>query len=161
VADDYSATDLATHIRLLLHSRDKHRRLIRWGVLYPLYVITEAGIVATDLAELLGSGIALCLLFPSLPLWGGVLLTSVDVFLLLLIKDPLRGKPVRVFEVFVGGMVVAVLICMAVIIGRIGPNWGKAFEGFLPSKHIVQNGGLYVCKSFLIFVQTSSLISVS
>jgi metal iron transporter len=115
-------------------------------MLYPLYILSEAAIVATDLAEVLGSGIALCLLFPSLPLWGGVLLTSADVFILLLIGDPLKGRPVRVFEVFVGAMVVAVLICMAIIVGRINPHWPDVFQGFLPSKHIVQNGGLYVCK---------------
>ena len=48
-------------------------------MLYPLYALAEIAIISTDLAELLGSAIALCLLFPALPLWAGVLLTASDV----------------------------------------------------------------------------------
>jgi hypothetical protein len=139
-------SDLAIHTRLLFHTRGRHPRLIRWLILYPLYLISEAAIIATDLAEVLGSGIALTLLFPSLPLWGGVLLTSTDVFLLLLVGDPLRGRPVKTFEYFVGAIVLAVLVCMGVIVGRVHPHWGDVFEGFLPSKHIVERNGLYVCQ---------------
>jgi metal iron transporter len=138
--------DLATHCRLLLHSRTQRPRLCRWLLLYPLYAISEAAIVATDLAEVLGSGIALSLLFPALPLWGGVLLTSADVFVLLLVGDPLRGRPVRMFEYVVGGVVLAVLVCMGVIVGRVHPHWADVFQGFLPSKYVVQSDGLYVCE---------------
>lgn len=97
--------DLASHCRLLLHSRTKHTLLYRWALLYPLYVLSEAAIIATDLAELLGSAIALSLLFPKLPLWGGVLITASDVFILLALKDPLGGKPVRLFEIIIGALV--------------------------------------------------------
>ena len=55
-------------------------------------------IISTDLAELLGSAIALCMMFPKLPLWAGVLLTGCDVLLILALGDPLRGRPVKVFE---------------------------------------------------------------
>ena len=79
--------------------------LYRWGLLYPLYVLSELAIVATDLAELLGSAIALCLLFPKLPLWAGVLITASDVLILLALKDPLGGKPVKAFEILIAGMV--------------------------------------------------------
>lgn len=51
--------DLASHCRALLYDRPRHKLLIRWGVLYPLYVLSELGIIFTDLAELLGSAIAL------------------------------------------------------------------------------------------------------
>ena len=102
--------DLATHCRLLLHNRPKHTRLWRWGVLYPLYVSSEIAIVATDLAELLGSAIALVLLFPSLPLYAGVILTALDVLLLLAVKDPLSGQPVKLFEILIGVLVGAPLI---------------------------------------------------
>ena len=53
--------DLASHCRLLLYDRPKHKLLWRWLALYPLYALSEIAIVSTDLAELLGSGIALCL----------------------------------------------------------------------------------------------------
>ena len=97
--------DLACHCRLLLHSKPKHTKLYRWGLLYPLYILAEGAIIATDLAELLGSAIALVLLFPKLPLWAGVLITGADVLLLLALKDPLGGKPVKAFEFLIGGMV--------------------------------------------------------
>lgn len=45
--------------------------------------MSELSIVFTDLAELLGSAIAIVMIFPSVPLWAGVLITSVDVLLLL------------------------------------------------------------------------------
>lgn len=97
--------DLASHCRLLLHSRPKHTLLWRWLVLYPLYALAEVAIVATDLAELLGSAIALCLLFPRLPLYAGVLLTGADVLILLAVRNPLDGKPVRVFEILIAALV--------------------------------------------------------
>ena len=64
--------------------------------------------IATDLAELLGSAIALCLLFPKLELWHGVLITVFDVVFVLGMGDPLRGRPVKIFEV-----IIAVLVCSA------------------------------------------------
>lgn len=74
-------------------------------MLYPLYALAEVAIVATDLAELLGSAIALCLLFPRLPLYAGVLLTGADVLILLAVRNPLDGKPVRVFEILIAALV--------------------------------------------------------
>lgn len=97
--------DLASHCRLLLHSRPKHTLFYRWCGLYPLYVLSEVAIIATDLAELLGSAIALCMLFPKLELWHGVLLTAFDVFIILGLGDPLRGRPVRMFELLIAGLV--------------------------------------------------------
>src|ERR1041385_4408050 len=52
----------------------------------PLYVLAEIAITACDLAEVLGSAIALQLLF-GLPLLYGVLLTALDTFLLLLLSN--------------------------------------------------------------------------
>lgn len=76
-------------------------------VLYPLYVLSEIAIISTDLAELLGSAIGFCLIFPRLPLWAGVLLTAADVLIFLAFSDPSRGqgRPVRVFEYTIIGLV--------------------------------------------------------
>ena len=168
--DTYALPDLASHCRLLLHNRPKHKLLWRWAVLYPLYVLSEVAIISTDLAELLGSAISLCMLFPSLPLWAGVIITASDVLLLLAFRDPMQGRPVRVFEVFIAILVgvfpvmprlsevvrsltqrrclqvFIVLICMAIIISKASVHWGDAFEGFLPSKTLFQSGALYTCK---------------
>jgi metal iron transporter len=82
-------------------------------------------IIATDLAELLGSAIALCLLFPKLELWQGVLITAFDVILILGMGDPLRGRPVKIFEVLIAAMVCCSFVCekplMNGFIGSCGP----------------------------------------
>lgn len=96
---------MASHTRLLLYNRPKHTLWYRWLGLYPLYVLSEVAIIATDLAELLGSAIALCLLFPKLELWHGVLLTAVDVVVILFMGDPLRGRPVKAFELLIAALV--------------------------------------------------------
>ncbi|KAK7034604.1 Manganese transporter smf1 [Paramarasmius palmivorus] len=140
---------LASHCRLLLHDRPKHTSLYRWLGLYPLYVLSETAIIATDLAELLGSAIALCLLFPKLELWHGVLITAFDVVLILALGDPLGGRPVKTFELVIAGLVLAVLVCMGIIIAKIDVDWGDAFEGYLPSKYIVPNGALYTSVGIL------------
>lgn len=109
----FTILDLASHSRLLLHSRPKHTLLYRWLGLYPLYILAEIAIIATDLAELLGSAIALCLLFPKLEIWHGVLITAADVLLIFCMGDPLRGKPVKMFE-----LVIALLVsrsCLLVL----------------------------------------------
>lgn len=59
-ANSNPLTDLATHCRFALYDRDSPYKLVyRYAVLYPLYVIAEIGIIMTDLAELLGSAIAI------------------------------------------------------------------------------------------------------
>ena len=99
--------DLASHCRLLFYNRPKHTLLYRWLVLYPLYVLAEIAIISTDLAELLGSAMGLVMLFPKLPLWAGVLITASDVFVILLVGDPLRRQPVKLFEWLIAAMVCA------------------------------------------------------
>ncbi|CAA7264930.1 unnamed protein product [Cyclocybe aegerita] len=141
--------DLASHSRLLLYNRPKHTLLYRWLGLYPLYILAEIAIIATDLAELLGSAIALCMLFPKLELWHGVLITAFDVIFILAMGDPLRGKPVRMFELLIAAMVLAVLICMIVIISKVDVNWADAFEGYVPSKYIFAQGGIYTSVGIL------------
>ncbi|KAJ8514800.1 hypothetical protein ONZ45_g7712 [Pleurotus djamor] len=136
--------NLASHCRLLLHDRPKHTKLWRWLALYPLYFLAEIAIIATDLAELLGSAIALCMLFPRLELWHGVLITGFDVFLILAMGDPLRGKPVRMFEFLIAALVFAVLICMGIILSKVDIDWADTFHGFVPSRTIFQSGALYI-----------------
>ncbi|KAK0467406.1 putative transporter of the NRAMP family [Armillaria novae-zelandiae] len=137
--------DLASHCRVMLYPCPVTRYLL----LYPLYILSETAIVATDLAELLGSAIALCLLFPALEIWHGVLITAFDVLLILAFGDPLRGRPVRVFEIIIAALVIAVLICMCIIIARVNVQWPDAFLGYVPSKYIFKNGALYTSVGIL------------
>ncbi|KAJ4001652.1 natural resistance-associated macrophage protein-domain-containing protein [Lentinula boryana] len=141
--------DLASHCRLLLHSHPKYPRVVRWLAFYPLYVLSEVAIISTDLAELLGSAMALCMLFPKLQLWQGVLITAADVIFLLALKDPLRGRPVRAFELAMALLVLMVLICMCIIISRVNVEWDSVFQGYLPSKYIFPNGAFYTSVGIL------------
>lgn len=52
----------------------------------PLWAMAEVAIIACDLAEVIGSAVALRLLF-GLPLWAGVLITAVDVFVVMLVEN--------------------------------------------------------------------------
>ncbi|EGO02730.1 hypothetical protein SERLA73DRAFT_84509 [Serpula lacrymans var. lacrymans S7.3] len=132
--------DLASHCRLLLHDHPKHPRLVRRLVLYPLYALCEIAIISTDLAELLGSAIGFCLLFPTLPLWSGVLLTGADVLIFLIIGDPSRGggRPVRLFEFTIIILVAVVFVCFIILLIRMDPAWPEVFLGFLPSQGLFQ-----------------------
>ena len=118
-----------------------------WGLLIPLYIINEVAIVATELAELIGSAIALNLLFPVIPLWAGVLITTADVFLALFLFRPSSG--VRLFEALIGVLVLIVLVCFCILLRRVLPNWGDVFYGFVPTSTVVTSEGLYISISIL------------
>ncbi|KAF5377515.1 hypothetical protein D9615_005132 [Tricholomella constricta] len=136
-----TTSDLASHCRLLLHDRPKNPRLVRWLVLYPLYVLSEISIISTDLAELLGSAIGICLIFPRLPLWAGVVVTAADVLIFLAFADPSRGqgRPVRVFECIIMIFVFVVFACFVVLLVKVKPHWPDVFLGYLPSKRLFQS----------------------
>lgn len=94
----------------------------------PLYILAEIAITATDLAEVLGSAIALQLLF-GLPLIYGVMLTALDTLLLLLLSHIGIRKLESVVVALVGTIGVAFLI--EIILGQ--PDWGGLVRGFVPS----------------------------
>jgi len=94
----------------------------------PLYVLAEIAITACDLAEVIGSAIALQLLF-GLPLIYGVILTALDTLLLLLLSHAGIRKLESVVIALVGTIGVAFLI--EIILGQ--PDWGGIVRGFVPS----------------------------
>src|SRR5215211_1792809 len=94
----------------------------------PLYILAEIAITACDLAEVLGSAIALQLLF-GLPLIYGVILTALDTFLLLLLSNAGIRKLESVVLALVATIGVAFLI--EIILGK--PEWGGIVQGFVPS----------------------------
>jgi manganese transport protein len=99
----------------------------RWA-LAPLYGLCEIAIAACDLAEVIGSAIALQLLF-GLPLLVGVLLTALDTFALLF----LTSLGIRKIEAVTLALifVVAVGVVIQVFLGH--PDWGGVARGFLPA----------------------------
>ncbi|KAL8279243.1 hypothetical protein RQP46_008280 [Phenoliferia psychrophenolica] len=148
-----SGIDLAEHCRLALHDRPTHKMLWRWGVLYPLYAFAEIGIIFTDLAELIGSAIAINLLIPKIPLWACVLLTSLDVLLILLLFSQYPAKMVtrsmRMFELVIGLLVLTVLGSFVALLVKVSPVWKDVFFGYVPGPGIVRGGGLYIAVGIL------------
>ncbi|EJD43653.1 smf Mn2+ and Fe2+ transporter [Auricularia subglabra TFB-10046 SS5] len=139
-----TGADLAMHCRLLFGNHPKHPKLVRAALLWPLYILCEIAIIATDLAELLGSAIGLCLLIgPKFPLWAGVVVTACDVLLVLTVSKASNGRPARVLEFIVVLLVLATFICFFVLIVKVSPDWPSVFEGYLPSSALVQHGAIY------------------
>ncbi|KAK9478529.1 natural resistance-associated macrophage protein-domain-containing protein [Lipomyces japonicus] len=110
-----------------------------------LYVLAEVAIVATDLAEVIGTAISLNILF-HIPLVAGVAITIVDVLIVLFAYRPNGSlKGVRWFEYAVATLVLAVVICFCVELGSIsGTSAGEVLRGYLPSKYVVESEGLYL-----------------
>jgi manganese transport protein len=99
-----------------------------------LWVVCELAIAACDLAEVLGSAIALKLLF-NIPLLLGVVLTAMDVLLVLL----LQGRGFRWIEAFVVTLIATIGACFAYEIFIARPLWLEAAHGFIPRLEILQN----------------------
>ncbi|MCF3933086.1 Nramp family divalent metal transporter [Acuticoccus sp. M5D2P5] len=103
----------------------------------PLWLLAEAAIIATDLAEVIGTAIGLKLLF-GLPLEIGVFVTGVDVFLILWLQK--RGF--RWIEGFVITLLAVIALCFFVQIVMARPDWGGVVRGFAPSTDIVTDPGM-------------------
>ncbi|WVR04033.1 hypothetical protein IAU60_001032 [Kwoniella sp. DSM 27419] len=113
--------------------------------LWTLYGLAEIAIIATDLAELLGSAIALNLLFPKLPLYAGVLITAVDVLVVLVFFRSNKGRQgMLFFEILIVSLVLAVFVSFMILLKLINPVWKDVFFGLVPSKTLVDPGALYV-----------------
>ena len=99
-----------------------------------LWVICEIAIAACDLAEVLGSAVALKLLF-GLPLLAGVLITAFDVLIVL----ALQGRGFRLIEAFVVTLIGSIAACFAYEIFFAHPLWREAAIGFIPRAEILRN----------------------
>ena len=105
----------------------------KWASL-PLWALAELAIVATDLAEVIGTAIGLKLLF-GIPLGLGVLLTALDVFLVLL----LQRLGFRYLEAFVVAGLAVIAFCFGAQMLLAKPEWAEVARGFVPSSDIVTN----------------------
>jgi manganese transport protein len=101
---------------------------------FMLWLACEAAIIACDLAEVIGTAIALKLLF-GIPLIGGALLAALDAFLLLVLMN--RGF--RFLEAFVIALLIVIAVCFTVQIVAAAPPVGAMLRGFMPSAEIVTN----------------------
>ncbi|HUO61031.1 MAG TPA: Nramp family divalent metal transporter [Candidatus Acidoferrales bacterium] len=122
--------------------RDHFSRPVAWG----LWILAEVAIAACDLAEVIGSAIALQLLF-HLPLVIGVGVTGFDVILLLLLEN----KGFRYIEGIVITLTATIAICFGLEILFSRPEYGLALRSlFVPDSGIVTNPGmLYIAVGIL------------
>ena len=110
--------------------RDAYPRYIS----IPLWLAAEIAIIATDIAEVIGTAIGLNLLF-GIPLEIGVIITALDVFLILW----LQNKGFRWLEAFVITLLGVIAISFGIQIYLADPVWGDVIRGFAPTTDIVTN----------------------
>lgn len=103
-----------------------------------LYLLAEIAIIATDLAEVIGMAIGIHLLFPSISLLNGILITVIDSFLLLFLMN--RG--VRKLEAFILALVGVIGFCFLLEMFIVKPHPSQIIKGFVPS--LVNEDALYI-----------------
>ncbi len=101
---------------------------------FVLWILCEIAIAACDLAEVIGTAIALNLLF-GIPLTWGVVITVVDVFIILF----LQAKGFRIIESIVGGLIFIILGCFIYELIVSKPEIFPILNGLVPQKEVVTN----------------------
>ena len=99
-----------------------------------LWFLCEVAIAACDLAEVIGSAIALKLLF-GLPLAWGVAFTTLDVLVVLFFQN----KGFRIIESIVAGLIVLIFGCFLYEIIASHPDWLALSQGLVPRLEVVTN----------------------
>lgn len=132
---------IATGRDLAQACRDHYSR----PVSFILWILCEIAIAACDLAEVIGSAIALNLLF-GIPLLWGVCITAVDVLLILLLQH--RGF--RWLEAFVIVLVATIGACFAIELLLAQPALGEMLRGLIPTTEIISDKSkLYIAIGIL------------
>jgi manganese transport protein len=121
------------------------RRHLPRGWVIPLWLLAEVAIVACDLAELVGTALALQLLF-GLPLPVGVLVTAFDTLVLL----GLQRFGIRRLEALVISLVALVGACFAVEMLLLRPDAASVLGGLVPRMDSLRNSSqLYLAAGIL------------
>ncbi|GGH39962.1 divalent metal cation transporter MntH [Dyadobacter endophyticus] len=132
---------IATGRDLAQACRDYYSR----PVSFVLWVLSEIAIAATDLAEVIGSAIALNLLF-GLPLPIGVLFTAFDVLVVLYFQQ----KGFRIIESIVAGLMSIILLSFLYEMIVSQPSLAGMMGGLIPKKEIITDSGmLYIAIGIL------------
>jgi manganese transport protein len=99
-----------------------------------LWVLAEIAIAACDLAEVIGSAVALNLLF-HIPLVVGVVITTLDVLIVLF----LQNKGFRYIESLVAGLILLITLCFVYELVVSRPEMAALVAGILPRPQILTN----------------------
>jgi manganese transport protein len=110
-----------------------------------LWLACEGAIIACDMAEVIGTAIALNLLF-GIPLLAGTAITALDAFLVLLLMN--RGF--RYLEAFVMALLAIIALCFGIEIVLAAPPIAAVMAGFVPRAEVVTNPAmLYIAIGIL------------
>ena len=101
---------------------------------FALWVLCEIAIAACDLAEVIGTAIALNLLF-DIPVTWGIVITAVDVLIVLYLQD----KGFRLLEALVIALIAVVGGCFLFELFITKPDMGAVARGFIPTTEILTN----------------------
>lgn len=121
---------IATGWDLARACRERYSR----PVCIALWLACEIAIIACDLAEVIGTAIALNLLFGIPLVWGSVI-SAIDVFLIFL----LMGRGFRALEAFVIALLLIIFGCFAIQMILARPDMAELLAGFIPQAEIVTN----------------------
>ena len=99
-----------------------------------LWLMAELSIVACDVAEVLGSALALHLLF-GMSLLTGIAVTAFDTLIVL----GLKGRGFRQVEAIVLGLIITIAVCFSVEIFMFGLDWRAVAQGLIPRGNTVQD----------------------
>ena len=102
-----------------------------------LWLFAQVGIIAMDLAELLGSAIALQILF-GVPLFFGAIITALDVLVLL----ALTRLGYRWLEALVAVLVLTIAACIGVELLLAKPAIAELVKGFVPTTEVLTRPGM-------------------
>ena len=117
------------------------RALYPRPAVYALWILCEIAIVACDLAEVIGSAVALNLLFGIPVVWGAAI-TALDVFLILLLQQ----YGARRLEAIIVVAVLTIAACFAVELWLVQPQWGEVAAGLTPR---LDDASLYIAIGIL------------
>ncbi len=132
---------IVTGLDLAQACREYYPKPVRWV----LWVLCELAIIACDLAEVIGTAIALQLLF-GIPLVWGVCITAADVMLILLLQQ----YGFRKLEAFIVALLIVIAGCFAVELFLAQPSLAAIASGLIPRTEIVTNPAmLYIAIGIL------------
>ena len=110
------------------------REQYRKPVAMLMWVFAEIATVSTDMAEVVGSAIAMQLLF-GLPLLAGCIITGLDVFIILY----LQGRGFRYIESLIITLIIIISACLISEIYFSKPSLIGILIGFVPNTEIIKN----------------------
>jgi len=132
---------IVTGLDLAQACREYYPPPVRWV----LWGLCELAIIACDLAEVIGTAIALQLLF-GIPLVWGVCITAIDVMLILLLQQ----YGFRKLEAFIVALLIVIAGCFAVELFLAQPSLAAIAGGLIPTTQIVTNPAmLYIAIGIL------------